>query len=62
MLKQEFIEKEGDQIAHFLNGKTIESFEIDDNGMYDYLIFKFTDGSVFRIHYDYIYSYEINDS
>ena len=40
-------------------GKTLKSFEVDDESICNYLIFTFTDGSELKIGYDFIYSYEI---
>lgn len=42
-----------------LKGRTIASIEIPDDQMDDLLIFNFTDGTTLKLHYDYIYSWEL---
>lgn len=47
------------QITHAVQGKTIDRVEIDSTGMNSYLEFWFTDGSVLRFEYNWIYDFEI---
>ena len=42
-----------------MKGKTVASVDIDDAGMEEFLLFHFTDGSVLRIRYDYLYEWEL---
>ena len=48
------------ELTEATTGKTIEKVIDDDgNGMDDWIQFVFTDGSVLRIRYDWIYEWEL---
>lgn len=44
------------EISEHISGKTIASV-VDDDGMDDWLVFKFTDGTSLHIRYDWIYEW-----
>lgn len=48
----------GEELTEALNGKTVDKCEVNHYR----LDFKFTDGSVLCIEYDWIYEWELQDS
>jgi hypothetical protein len=46
-----------DEVA---KGKTIESIIDDDQGMFNYIVISFKDGTKLQIRYDYIYEWELS--
>lgn len=57
---KDFHSQSGAEITEAISGKAIVKVEIDD-GMYDFLIFHFTDGSALRIRYDWLYEWELQN-
>ena len=50
-----------DEMTIALKGKVISSIEIPDNMMDDFLIIHFSDKTALKLHYNYIYSWELNN-
>lgn len=49
----------GPFITSAVAGKAVKDVIIDNEGMDDYLVFNFTDGTSLRIRYDYIYEWSL---
>ena len=55
----DFTPNEPESLSAALAGKTISKVEVDRETMYDHLVLRFTDGTVFRLRYDYIYDWDL---
>jgi len=59
---KDFNWKSGEPITEAIKGKAVAECENKDEGMDSILQFTFTDGTVLRFRYDWIYEWEIIDS
>jgi hypothetical protein len=57
MRPHDFSYSSGPEIEDAIKGKTVDGFEVPDEGMDDWLVFKFTDGTELWIRYDWIYEW-----
>ena|GEM_PF-4182245 len=48
----------GEELTETISGKTVDKCEVNHHR----LTFRFTDGSVLHIEYDWIYEWELQDS
>lgn len=61
MIGDEFYKDSMNKLSNLINGKIIESGNIDDNSNLIFFIIKFTDGSQLKIKYDWIYEWTFLD-
>ena len=59
MVVREFHQDSGPAIHDAIIGRTVDKFEIVDGGIFDWLVFKFTDETELHIRYDWIYEWGI---
>jgi hypothetical protein len=46
-------------MAAQIKGKTIKTMGMEESRMDNFLVFKFTDGSILRLRFDYLYDWEV---
>lgn len=60
-MKRDFNDDDVSELSAAVEGKTISRVEIDSPRDERFLVLKFADGSNFRLRYDYIYDWELDE-
>jgi hypothetical protein len=60
-MTEEFTSGVVGEMTERVRGKAIQAVEVDDTGMNERIVFRFTDGSSLSLEYDWIYEWEYKE-